>query len=231
MTATPGIQLLADLDAATTLGGTEIIYGEQGGEPVKITIAQIREGRATLTGIETLTNKTLTAPAINGGTLDGTQTITSQSGFRAALGLGNIATQAASAVAITGGTISGITDLAVADGGTGASNASGARTNLGLGTIATQASSSVALTGGAIDGVTIGATTAAAIKGTTINATSAFQQNGTQVVGARDTGWTAMTGTPDKSTSYATGSVTLAQLAGRVMALQTALTTHGLIGT
>lgn len=35
-------------------------------------------------------------------------------------------------VAITGGSITGITDLAVADGGTGASNASGARTNLGL---------------------------------------------------------------------------------------------------
>lgn len=48
------------------------------------------------------------------------------------LGLGNIATQTKSAVDITGGTITGITDLAVADGGTGASNASGARSNLGL---------------------------------------------------------------------------------------------------
>jgi hypothetical protein len=68
---------------------------------------------------------------------------------RTTLGLGSIAVQAASGVDITGGTavlssgtityatinggvISGITDLAVADGGTGASTASGARTNLGL---------------------------------------------------------------------------------------------------
>jgi len=38
-----------------------------------------------------------------------------------ALSLGNMSTQAKSAVDITGGTIVGITDLAVADGGTGAS--------------------------------------------------------------------------------------------------------------
>jgi len=59
-----------------------------------------------------------------------------------------------SGVSITSGQITGITDLAVADGGTGASTASAARTNLGLGTMATQAASSVAITGGSITGIT-----------------------------------------------------------------------------
>jgi hypothetical protein len=58
--------------------------------------------------------------------------VTSASSSRTNLGLGTIATQAANNVNITGGSISSITDLAVVDGGTGASTASGARTNLGL---------------------------------------------------------------------------------------------------
>lgn len=55
---------------------------------------------------------------------------TTAAGARTNLGLGSIATQAANNVAITGGTVSGITDIAVADGGTGASTAAAARSNL-----------------------------------------------------------------------------------------------------
>ena len=59
-------------------------------------------------------------------------TVEKDSDARTSLGLGTIATQAADNVAITGGSITAITDMAVADGGTGASDVSTARQNLGL---------------------------------------------------------------------------------------------------
>ena len=51
---------------------------------------------------------------------------------RTNLGLGSISTQNSANVSITGGSVTGITDITVADGGTGASDAATARTNLGV---------------------------------------------------------------------------------------------------
>jgi hypothetical protein len=51
---------------------------------------------------------------------------------RDTLALASMALQDAGSIVISGGTISGITDLAIEDGGTGASSAADARTNLGL---------------------------------------------------------------------------------------------------
>jgi hypothetical protein len=81
------------------------------------------------TGAGTVAARTITGSGnitvTNGDGVSGNPTIS-------ATGLATVA-QATSAVAITGGTIQGITDLAIADGGTGASTAPAARTNLGSG--------------------------------------------------------------------------------------------------
>ena len=83
-------------------------------------------------------------------------------GSGATTSVGTMATQNDNNVIITGGTITGITAIAIADGGTGATSAAQARTNLGLasgattsvGTLATQNANSVAITGGSITGIT-----------------------------------------------------------------------------
>ena len=105
-------------------------------------------------------------------------------------GLGTMSTQNANNVAITGGTISGLSSpIAVASGGTGAATLTGyvkgtgtsaltasatiPNTDItGLGTMSTQSASFVAISGGAINGTTIGAITPAASTFTTVNATS-----------------------------------------------------------
>jgi hypothetical protein len=112
---------------------------------------------SALTNFPTLNqNTTGTASNVTGvvAVLNGGTGATDVSTARTNLGLGSMAVQNSSSVSISGGTITGITDLAVADGGTGASTSSGARTNLGLGTISTQDANNVSITGGSVTGIT-----------------------------------------------------------------------------
>lgn len=157
-----------------------------------------------------------------------------------------------SKVAVTGGTISGISDLAVADGGTGASTASDARTNLGLGTIATQNSNNVSITGGAISGVTFsgsftgltlvesttltGTTTtnggnlrlnANTLSSTNTNGNIVLAPNGTgQVLSSSPLGYNTGTGgTVTQATSRTTG-VTLDKITGEIVLFATSISGH-----
>ncbi len=77
--------------------------------------------------------------------------------------------------------------------------------------------------------MTVGDTSTAALVASNFLNDNGVNVNGVNVVRARATGWGAPTGTATRTT-FATGSVTLPQLAERLKALIDDLTTHGLIG-
>jgi hypothetical protein len=93
-----------------------------------------------------------TAPTAANGTST-TQIASTQFVDNSLNNLGTMSLQNANAVAITGGSISGIVPLALVSGGTGASTATLARTNLQLGDLATQNVGNVFITGGQITGI------------------------------------------------------------------------------
>lgn len=168
--------------------GTVVLgYGDVGAQPVDATLT-------ALAGVGTAANKLIYATGSDAfSTTDFTSAARSLlddadvATMRTTLGLGSIATQAANSVTISGGSITGITDITVADGGTGASTAASARSNLGVavsnnnwfdsapavGTVTWVAKSRVAFTIGGVYGV----------KTTTGTCTFAVKINGTAVTG------------------------------------------------
>jgi len=111
------------------------------------------------------------------------------SGARTNLGLGDMATQNANAVAISGGIVQGLSvPMAIADGGTGAFSAANARTNLGIGNLAVQSDNSVTITGGTLTNMaSISANTVAISGGTIVGITDlAVADGGTGASNATD---------------------------------------------
>jgi hypothetical protein len=161
---TTGLTPVLPTNGAISLGGTLVVAN--GGTGANTLSGYLKgNGTSAFTGVATIPSTDIT-------------------------GLGTMSTQNANAVAITGGTISGLSaPIAVASGGTGAATLTGyvkgtgtsaltasatiPNTDItGLGTMSTQSASFVAISGGAINGTTIGAITPAASTFTSVNATS-----------------------------------------------------------
>lgn len=150
-TATADKFLGLAVEAVTTVASTGKVKIDMN-SPLRAVVAGVDTAAydadlATIAGLAKTANNMLVA---NGSAW----TLAAPATTRTALGLGSIALQASNSVNIIGGAIAGITDLAVADGGTGASTAANARSNLGVGSLGMQASNAVNIIGGAIAGIT-----------------------------------------------------------------------------
>lgn len=128
----------AAVSAALTLATVNSNVGSFGSGTQVTSLTVNAKGLVTAASNTTIsiTDSNLSAAV---GVAKGGTGATTASGARTNLGLGTIATQDASAVTITGGSITGITDLAVADGGTGASSFTSGAVLLGNGTSAVSA--------------------------------------------------------------------------------------------
>ncbi len=203
---------------------------------VSASVDNIRFDGNTVSSIDTNGNLNFT-PNGTGSVVISKVTFSDQSQARTALGLGTMATQNSGAVAITGGTLSGVvitgslsgltlvesTTLATGNAAAGVNlngntlGADGTDTNIDI-NITPKGTGEVNITkvdidAGAIDGTTIGANAVATIRGTTILATQASGYT------------TGAGGTITQLTSRTTG-VTLNQVCGEITLVAGTLAGH-----
>lgn len=125
-------------------------------------------------------------------------------------GLGSMATQASSGVTITGGSISGITDLAVADGGTGASTLTGLLQGNGTGAFTT-------ITNSTTIGQVLRVTGSNTYAWGALNLASANAITGTLPVGNGGTGASTLTGLIQGNGTSAFTVITNSTTVGQVL--------------
>ena len=129
--------MLAGSIAASKITGTAITAADTGTVTDTMLAGSISASKITGTAVTQADTGTVTSTMIADGTIMNADINASAAiAVSKISGLGTIATQAASNVSITGGSITGITDLAVADGGTGSSSLTQYAVLVGAGTSA-----------------------------------------------------------------------------------------------